>query len=127
MSRLSIIFAVSLVILGVLLFFTVFRPMVSDEKFSELTKESVIQEEDEWIIQFSIINREGSDTSYIIEWSTGGETYSSRPVLIKNGRAFTNIHHVYPETAKEGKIHLTIYKEGEPTPFEESTYYIHFD
>ena len=58
MSRLSIIFAVSLVILGVLLFFTVFRPMVSDEKFSELTKESVIQEEDEWIIQFSIINRD---------------------------------------------------------------------
>ena len=127
MSRLRIVFVASLVALGVLLFFTVFRPMASGEKFSALTRESVIQGKDEWIIQFSIINREGLDTYYIIDWSTGGETYNSKRVLIKNGRAFTNIHHVYPETVKEGEIHLTIYKEDETTPFEECTYHIHFD
>jgi len=127
MSRLSIIFVASVIILGVVLVFTVFRPMVSEEKFSTLTRESVIQGDDEWIIQFSIINREGTDTNYIIEWSTGGEIYNSKRVLIRNGRAFTNIHHVYPQTVKEGKIQLTVYREGEATPFEEGTYHIHFD
>ena len=127
MSKLRIIFIASLIILGVLLVFTVFRPMASGEKLSALTRESVIQREDEWIIQFSLINREGLDTNYIIHWSTGGKTYSSKTVTIKNGRTFTNIHHVYPETVKEGELHLTIYKEGEATPFEECTYYIRFD
>ena len=127
MLKLRIIFVASLVILGVLVIFTVFRPMASGDKFSALTRESVIQRDGEWIIQFSIINREDSDTSYIINWSTGGATYDSKTVLIKNGRMFTNIHHVYPETVKEGKIRLTIYKEGKAAPLEECLYNIHFD
>lgn len=106
--------------------FTVFRPMTSAEKFSTVSRESIIQGEDRWIIQFDIINREGEDTSYIINWSSGEDTYSER-VSIKDGRTFTNIHFVYPEQVKEGKVNLEIYKEGESTPFEQSTYYIRFD
>ena len=127
MSRLRIIFVASLVILGVLLVFTVFRPLALGQKLDTLTKESIIQGEEEWIIQIRIINKESKDTDYIIEWSTGGETYYSQRVSIKNGRSFTNIHHIYPETVREGEINLTIYKEGEPTPFEQSTYYVRFD
>lgn len=127
MSKLRIIYVASLIILGVLVVFTVFRPMTSVEKFSEVARESIIQSEDEWIIQFDIINREGKDTNYIISWSTGGDIYSNKVVSIGSGRAFTNIHHVYPETVKGGKLHLTIYKEGESTPFEQATYYIRFD
>ena len=127
MSKLRIIFVASLLILGVLLAFTVFRPMVSEQKFETLTRESIIQGEDEWIIQIDIINKEGEDTNYIINWSAGGETYYSERVSLRRGRGFTNIHHVYPETVREGEIHLTIYKEGEPTPFEQSTYYVRFD
>ncbi|MBA7681079.1 hypothetical protein ES703_89407 [subsurface metagenome] len=126
MSRLRIILVASLVILGVLVVFTVFRPMVSGEKYSKVSRESVIQREDEWIIQYSIVNREGKDMNYIINWSAGGETYSER-VLLKDGGIFTYIQHVYPETVKEGKAHLSIHKGGEATPFEESTYYIRFD
>ena len=127
MSKLRIIFVVSLLILGVLLAFTLFRPITFGQKFETLIRESVIQEEDEWIIQINIINKEGEVTDYTIEWSTGGEIYNSKNVSIKNGRTFTNIHHVYPETVREGEINLTIYKEGEPTPFEQSTYYVRFD
>ena len=126
MSQLRIFYICSLVILGVLLVFTVFRPMVSGEKYSEVSRESVIQREDEWIIQCDIVNREGKDMNYIINWSAGGETYSER-VLLKDGGTFTYIHHVYPETVEEGKINLAIYKEGEDTPFEQSTHYIRFD
>jgi len=126
MSKLRIFFIFSLVLLGVLVVFTVFRPMVSGEKYSEVSRESVIQGDDQWIIEFDIINKEGEDTSYIINWSTGGETYSET-VLIKDGQKFTCIRHFYPATVSEGKVHLTICKEGEATPFEDCTYYIRFD
>ena len=127
MLKLRIIFIASLLILGVLLAFTLFRPITVGQKFETLIRESIIQEEDEWIIQINIINKEDKITDYTIEWSTGEETYYSERVSIKNGRTFTNIHHVYPETVREGEINLTIYKAGEPTPFEQSTYYIRFD
>jgi len=126
MSRLRIIFVASLVILGVLLVFTVFRPMTSGEKFSTVARESVIRQEDWWIIQLDIINREGKEMSYIINWSTGGETYIER-VSIKDGRVFTYIHYVYPEAVKGGKVNLEVYKEGEATPFEQITYHIDVD
>lgn len=123
MLKLRIILVVSFVILGVLLVFAVFRPMTPGEKFSMVSRESVIQGEDEWIIQLDILNREGEDTNYIINWFTGAGTYSER-VSIKDGQVFTHIYHFHPETVKEGEVHLAIYKEGAPTPFEQSTYYI---
>ena len=126
MPKIRIVYIISIVMLGVLLTFTVLRPMVSREKYSEVSRKSVIQSEDEWIIEVDIINSEGKDTDYIINWSVGGETYSER-VSIKDGQVFTHIHHFYPETVKEGKVHLTIHKEDEATPFEEGTYYIRFD
>ena len=115
----------SILILGVLLVLTVFRPMASEEKGGIISQESVIEKADEWIIEFAIINREGEDTRYIINWSTGDETYNER-VLIKDRHKFKYIYHCYPETVKEGKVHLSVYKEGETTPFEETTYYIRF-
>ncbi len=127
MSKLRIIFVASLLVLGVLLAFTLFRPITVGQTFETLIRESIIQEEDEWIIQINLINNEGEVTDYTIEWSTGGEIYNSKNVSVKNGRTFTNIHHVYPETVRGGEIHLTIYKEGEPIPFEQSTYYVRFD
>jgi len=126
MSKLRIVYIVSLVIVGVLVVLTVFRPMLSGEKFSTVSQLSIIKTEDEWIIQFDIINREGEDTNYTINWSTGGETYSQR-VLIRDGKKYTSIYNFYPHTVKEGKAHLTVCKEGEATPFEECTYYIRFD
>ncbi len=127
MSRLRIILIASLVVLVVLLVFTVFGPMVQGEKHSEVVRESIIQTEDEWIIQFGIFNREGADTSYVINWSTGGEIYNSKTASVADGRIFTNIHHVYPHTVKEGKVKLEIYRQGESTPFEQSTYYVSFN
>ena len=125
MAKLRIIFIASLVIMGVLVALTVFRPMVLGEKLSVVSHESIIETEDEWIIEVAIINREGEDTRYIFNWSTGGKTYSEG-VWIKDGHKFKFIYHAYPETVKEGKVHLAIYKKGEATPFEECTYYISF-
>jgi hypothetical protein len=125
-SKLRIILVASLIILGVLIGITVFQPMATGEEYSQVQRAQLLETEDECIIQFDIINGEGEDTSYIINWSTGEETYSER-VFIKEGHRFTSIQHFYPETVKDGKVHLTICKEGEATPFEDCTYYIRFD
>ena len=126
MTKLRIVFIASLVIMGVLVALTVFRPMISGEKLSVVSHESIIETEDEWIIEVAIINREGKDTWYTFNWSTGGDTYNEK-VWLKDGRKFKFIYHCYPHTVKEGKVQLIIYKEGEATPFEECTYYIRFD
>lgn len=124
MSKLRIVYIASLVILGALLIFTVLKPIGFGGEFSELTRGSVIKDENHWIIQFNIINREDKETEYIINWSTGGEVYNHKRVTIKSGRTFTNIHHVYPETVTENAVRLSIWKEGETTPFEDITYHL---
>ena len=127
MPKLRVIYIGSLLILGVVLIFTVFRPMVSGEKFSEVTGESIIETGSQWIIQFAIVNHEDKETTYIINWSTGGEVYTGTSVSLKPGRTYTHIHHVHPDTAQDGQVNLTIHKEGEAIPFEDNTYFVRFD
>jgi len=124
MSRLRIILIASFVILGVLLVFTLFRPVASET--TQLTRESTILTGDEWITQFDIMNHEGRDITYIINWSSG-ESRLTQIVSVLDGEVHRHVYHAYPETVTDGKVHLTIYKEGEATPFEDTTYYISFD
>ena len=99
---------------------------VGEQRYSEVSRESVIQGDDQWIIQFDINNREGKDQKYIINISANGYSYRQE-VLLRDGATFTYIHHVYPEMVREtGKFNLSVHKEGEATLFEEATYYIRF-
>lgn len=123
MSRLRIVYILSLVLLGVLIGFTVFKPMATGEKYSEVAREQLLRAEDEWIIQFDIMNHEDRDISYDIEVSIDNKLYK-QPVLIQEGRKFTYIHHICCDMVGDGDIGFTIYKEGEDTPFEEVTYYL---
>lgn len=122
MTRLRIIYIVSLVILGVLLVFT-FRPMTSWEKFSQVGRVELLETEDGWIVEFDIINREGKDTDYPINISIDGELYTER-VSIVDGGMFTYVYHIYRHKLKGGDVSFTIYKEGEPDPIEQVTYYL---
>ena len=123
MSRRKILYIVSLVILVVLVGFTVIRPMAAGRGYSEVQREQLLQAEGEWIIQFNIINHEGEDKNYTINALTDGKLHR-QDVLIPNGATFTYVHHVYPERLTEGKVSFAFYKEGEATPFEETTYYL---
>ncbi|MFC1995670.1 hypothetical protein ACFLVM_02195 [Chloroflexota bacterium] len=125
-SRLRIVFIGSIIILGVLLTLTVFGPLSSNEELSAVTGESIIARDNKWIIQFEIINREGSDKQYTIIWSSGEWSYSQK-VTVKDGRKYSAIRHFYRDDVniKDGEIHLTVRKEGESTPIEESTYYMY--
>ena len=123
MSKLRIFYIASLVILGVLLVFTVFAPIAEGEKYSEVQRVQLLQAEDEWIIQFDIMNREGEDKSYTITVEIDGKQYSQR-VLIGDDKSFTYIHHIYRERVTEGCATFTICKEGEAIPIEQATFYL---
>lgn len=126
MTRLRIIYILSLILMAVLLVYAVYKPMTSEEKRSTIARESIIETESEWIIQFDIINREASDANYTINWSTGDVAYSES-VAIKNGGVFTYIQHIYPHMAKKGSVSLVIYKKGESEPLIKRDFYPSFN
>lgn len=123
MSRAKIIYIASLVILGVLIAFTVFRPMATGSAYSEVQRVQLLEAENQWIIQFNLINHEGRDQNYTITVVVDGKQYNES-VLIHDGRIFTYIHHFYRDRLTNNEVKFTVYKEGEATPLEEVTYYL---
>jgi len=123
MSKLRIIYIVSLVILVVLIAFTVFRPMAIGGKYSEVQREQLLETESEWIIQFDIINHEERDQNYTINILVGEKSYTDS-VLIRDGAKFSYIYHFRPDLETDRDVSFTIYKEGEATPFEQATYHL---
>lgn len=121
--KLRIIYIGSLLLLGTLIAFTVFQPMTGGEQCSEVQRAQLLEREDQWIIEFDIINQEGEDTGYTIEVITDGERYTES-VLIRDGGVFTYIHHFYPERLTQNEVSFAVYKGGESTPIEKATYYL---
>lgn len=123
MSRLRIAYIASLVILAALVAFTVFRPMATGGRYSEVQEEQLLQKESEWVIQFDIINHEGKDQEYTINVLVGEKTFTES-VLIRDGRRFSYMHHIRPDEITDGDVTLAVYKEGKATPFEQATYHL---
>ncbi len=123
MPKFRIIYIASLVILGVLIAFTVFRPMVSGEQYSQVQQAHLLERGDQWIIEFDIINQEGKDMSYTITVLTDGKPYTES-VLIRGGGVFTYVHHFYPDKLTKNEVSFAVYKEGESTPIEQATYFL---
>ena len=123
MSKLRILYIISLIILGVLVGFTIFRPMATGEKYSEVQREHLLQTEGGWIIQFDIINREGKDESYTTNMSVDGKQ-STITVSIRDGGQYTYVRQTRSEMLSEGVVSYTIYKQGEEAPLEQATYYL---
>jgi len=123
MSKLRAFYIISLMILGILLVLTVFRPMASGSEYSVVQRAQLLEREDQWIIEFDIINREGEDMSYTIEVLADGKVYTEG-VLIREGGIFTYIHHFYPDRLTNNEVSFAVYKEGESTPVEQATYFL---
>ena len=94
-----------------------------EQKYSEVSRESLLETEDEWILQFDIINREGKDSKYTIQVTVAGEQHGDQ-FLIQDGSVYTYIHNIRRDRVGTGEVSVAIYKEGEATPFEQGTYYL---
>lgn len=123
MSKLRIFLVFSMVLLGVLVVFTVFRPMATGGEYSEVSRESFLETKDGWILQFNIMNHEGKETEYSIQITVAGKQYDDR-FLIQDGRVYTYIHEIRRDRVGTGEVNVTIYKEGEAAPIGVSTYYL---
>jgi len=123
MTKFRIIYITSLVILVVLIAFTVFRPMVTGGDYSQVQRAHLLEREDQWIIEFDIINREKQDMDYIIKVLADGKLYTES-VLIRDGGMFTYMHHFYPDRLTNNEVSFAVYKGGESTPVEQATYFL---
>ena len=101
MPKLKIFLVISLVILGMLIGFTILKPMATGEEYSETQREQLLQSGDGYILQFDIMNHEGKETEYTINVTVDGES-STLTVPIQGDRAFTYIKHINRDMLAEG-------------------------
>lgn len=123
MSKLKIFYILSLLVLVVLVAFTIFRPMLTGEKFSEVERAQLLKKEDEWIVQFDITNHEGQGQNYVIKVNVDNQQYYES-VFIPDGKIFTYIYHCYPEQMTKNEVTFLVYKGEEAAPFEKATYHL---
>ena len=97
--------------------------MATGGEYSEVQRAQLLEKEDQWIIEFDIINREGKDINYTIKVATDGTLYTES-VLIRSEGMFTYIHHFYPDRLTKNEVSFAVYKEGESTPIEQATYFL---
>jgi len=90
---------------------------------SEVNRGHLLDTGDEYIIEFDIMNHEGSDTRYQIDVLIDGKLYGDS-CSIKPGGLYTYIQHILPGDLTEGKVYVSIFKEGEDIPLNQATYYL---
>ena len=125
MSRLRLVFVLSLIILaGVFISAIYFVP--SGQSCTESKRAQIIEGENEWILQYNIINNEDRDIEYTI-YVTVDDTIYKDSAVVKQGKTYTYIHHIHPQQLDEGKVTFALYEEGKAKPVEEATYHIDLD
>ncbi len=53
MSKLKIIYIASLILLGLMVSLTVFKPLAKGAHYNDVQRESLIKSDQEWVLQFS--------------------------------------------------------------------------
>jgi len=125
LSRLRLIFILSLVILvGVFIATIFFIP--SGQSYTESKRVQIIEGENEWILQCDIINKQERDIEYNIFIFIDDVVYTDSTV-VRQGRTYTYIHHIYRQQLEEGKVTFALYEKGKAEPVEQTTYHIDFD
>jgi len=125
LSKLRLIFVLSLIILaGVFIATVYFIP--SSQSDTESRRVQIIEGENEWILQYDIINNEERDTKYTIYVTVDDAVYKDS-TMVKPGKRYTYIHHIYPQQLVKGMVTLALYEEGKAKPVEQATYYIDLD
>jgi uncharacterized membrane protein len=122
LSKLRLLFILSLVILaGVFLAILYFIPSI--RSYPEPYTIQVIDGDEEWILQCDIANNEARDVEYGIIVTVDDRTYQDS-TMVKPGKTYTYIHHVYPQQLVEGKVTFELYQDGQKEPIKQATFHI---
>jgi hypothetical protein len=118
--KLRLIFILSLVVLaGVFIAIVSFIPRGQD--LDDSSEFQIIEGEDEWILQYDILNNEEQDTSYEVLAVVDGNTFHDS-TIVKPGREYTYILHISRKTITDGEVTFKVYQEGKQEPIEQYNY-----
>jgi hypothetical protein len=95
----------------------------SRQSYTESKRVQIIEGESEWILQYDIINSEQRDIKYTILVTVDDAAYRDSAV-VKPGKTYTYIRHIYPHELREGKVTFAVYEEGKAKPIEQVTFYL---
>ncbi len=125
-SKLSLLYILSLIAVGALVVLTVFRPMTTSGKSSEVQRESLMKTQDGWIVQFDIINREGKEQNYSINFLLDEKRPYEEKIVLPDGKIYTFVRRINKTETDSGRAQATfaIYREGEAVPLEKIVYYL---
>src|SRR4030065_339847 len=93
------------------------------EGYTESRRAGIIAGDNEWILQYDIINAEPRDINYTIFVTIDNAVYRDS-TMVKAGKAYTYIHHIASQQLEQGKVIFSLYEEGKAEPIEYTTYYI---
>ncbi len=123
LSKLRLIFVLSLVMLAGVFILTLYL-IPSGQSLPESRSAKIINAGDEWILQYDIINNRERDIKYTIQVTIDSAVYTDSTV-VKPGKTYTYIHHIYPQQLAEGgEVTVALYEEGKAEPVDQATYYI---
>ncbi len=125
MTKLRLIFVISFIILAGISILTIYF-LPASQHYTESRRVQIIEGENEWILQCDIINNEDTDIEYTIHVTVDNVIYKDS-VVVKPGKAYTYIHHIYPQQLEEGKVIFTLYERGKAEPVEQATYYLDYN
>jgi len=123
MHKIKIFRVMSLVILGVVVSFTLFKPMAAGEEYVELQRSQLLQTKDEWIIQFDIVNTENQDQNYTFEFLVDGRIHK-HSVLVPSDAVYTYIFRLRSEEVASKDVYYTLYRMGEATTLAQGIYHL---
>lgn len=122
LSKLKLIFISSLVILAIAFIATIYL-IPSQLDFVESKSIQIIDGQQQWILQYDIVNDQQDDTSYSIEITIDGKVFKDS-IVVEPGKTCTYIHHIDPRQISIGEVNLALYQGEMEAPIEQVTYYI---
>jgi hypothetical protein len=127
MDRLKILYAAMVIAVLVLIAFAgfsgIYQALVRPNESATITTQALVDVESYKVFDYEVQNREGRDTNYkICTLYDGSTTCFWQP--IENGKSFIYKRYLYPEGDEKKKLTITVYKEDDPEPIENATYYI---
>ena len=123
MPKLRIVYILSLLILGVLVIFTVFRPMALGKEYSEVQRAQLLERADRWVIELHLVNHQENGVTYTINVLVGDEL-CTESIWLGQGELFKYNHHIPCDGCEAKNVSVTIYEPGDDTPLEQITYYL---
>ncbi len=121
LSGLRLIFLLSIVILAAV-FIAIIYLIPSELNYAESKNIQIIDGQEQWILQYDIVNDQQNDISYTIEVTIDGIVFTDSAV-VEPGKTYTYIRHIDPGQVSTGEVSLTLYQGEMATPVEQVTYY----